>query len=65
MQPHKQQGRHTQPTALSHNLSHNLPGACPPKQVQVEDNMAALAVLPKLTPEVLARIDGIVGGQHE
>lgn len=29
---------------------------------QIEDNMAALAVLPKLTDDVVAKIDSIVGG---
>ena len=36
-----------------------------PANLQVEDNLAALAVMPKLTPELLARIDGIVGGAYD
>lgn len=36
------------------------PGADSP--AQIEDNMAALAVLPKLTDDVVAKIDRIVGG---
>lgn len=45
-------------------LPKQLPGSCKrwvrPPLVQVEDNMAAVKVIPKLTPEVLARIEGIV-----
>ena len=35
------------------------------KVSQVEDNMGALGVLPKLTDDVMARIDGIIGSQYE
>jgi aryl-alcohol dehydrogenase-like predicted oxidoreductase len=32
---------------------------------QVKENMQALDVVGRLTPEVLARIDAIVGSHHE
>ena len=42
------------------NVSTAITGASRPEQVR--ENMKALDVVPKLTPEVLARIDGILGG---
>ena len=32
---------------------------------QVQENMKAIAVVEKLTPEVMARIDGILGNKPE
>ncbi|PRW44395.1 putative voltage-gated potassium channel subunit beta [Chlorella sorokiniana] len=46
--------------ARNPNVSTVITGAT--KVSQIEDNMAALAVLPKLTDEVVAKIDNIVGG---
>lgn len=37
----------------------------PPAPAQVEDNLGALAVLPLLTDEVVARINATVGDAYE
>jgi voltage-dependent potassium channel beta subunit len=44
------------------NVSTAITGASRPEQVR--ENMKALDVVPKLTPEVMARIDGILGGEE-
>lgn len=49
--------------ARNPNVSSVITGAT--KISQVEDNLAAVPVIAKLTPDIAARIDAVIGGDHE